>query len=71
MEFKHVPAPRSGITATGYGSRIPTGYMVRLESGQPWRRLYAVVSSNCPKFYVRVRGQRVTIRDADIPDTVA
>jgi hypothetical protein len=44
--------PRSGRTSSGYGSRIPTQYMVRTVD-QKWRRVYVVCYSNCATAYVR------------------
>ena len=38
------------FTASGYGSRIPTRYMVRFKD--KWRRVYAICYSNCATFYI-------------------
>lgn len=70
MNIKHVESPRSGHTASGYGSKIPTGYMVQLDGDKRWRRLYAICYSNVATFFVVVTGERVIVRDADIPDAV-
>lgn len=51
VEHRETPAPRSGNTTSGYGSRIPTGYMVRYLNR--WRRVYAICYSNSPSHYIR------------------
>ncbi|WNM69985.1 hypothetical protein SEA_GUYFAGIERI_82 [Rhodococcus phage GuyFagieri] len=55
------PAPRSGQTASGYGLRVPTCYMVHVtggRSGARWLRVYAVVIGNSGSLYVRTGGKR-------------
>jgi hypothetical protein len=46
-------------TATGYGSKIPTPYMVRTID-QRWRRVYCAVFSNVGTTYV-IHGNKKTI----------
>lgn len=41
-------------TATGYGSRIPTVYMVQWQGR--WRRVYAACYSNSPSTYIGPSG---------------
>ena len=42
-------------TASGYGSKIPTQYMVRT-SGNRWRRVYCRIYSNIGTLYVVEKG---------------
>lgn len=37
VECKETTAPRSGMTQTGYGAKLPTPYMVKWEG--KWRRV--------------------------------
>jgi hypothetical protein len=54
-------------TATGYGSRLATEHMVKVEGAGPrWRRVYAICYSNVASFYVHMGGQRVFIQDSDL-----
>jgi hypothetical protein len=46
-------------TATGYGSKIPTRFMVRT-IGQKWRRVYCAIFSNVGTCYV-MHGKEKTI----------
>jgi hypothetical protein len=46
-------------TATGYGSKIPTRYMVRTID-QRWRRVYCAIFSNAGTLYV-MHGKEKTI----------
>lgn len=41
-------------TATGYGARIPTVYMVMWQG--KWRRVYAACYSNCASTYIGKAG---------------
>lgn len=47
-------------TATGYGSKLPSRYMIRFEGR--WYRVYSVCYSNCSTEYVLVDGDRVTVQ---------
>lgn len=42
------------FTATGYGARIPTAHMVRLNGR--WRRVYCAIWSNIGTLYIGRRG---------------
>ncbi len=52
-------------TASGYGKRIPTRYMVRLNG--KWRRVYCCISSNIGTFYIgeffKKTGEVITVGD--------
>lgn len=50
VPVKEAEAPRSGRTVTGYGSKIPTPYMVRWEGR--WRRVYAACYGNAASHYI-------------------
>lgn len=46
-------APRSGQTATGYGSRLPTPYEIQWQG--KWRRVRAICHSNAATYYIPVK----------------
>lgn len=50
--------------ATGYGSRIPTPYSVRLEGARRWRRVWAMSYSNVAVYYCIIRGEGHVIDDS-------
>ena len=52
-EAKKTEAPRNR-SATGYGRKIPTDYMVKLDRGprSRWQRVYAICYSNVASHYV-------------------
>lgn len=50
-------------TATGYGSKIPTPYMIFFES--KWRRIYVAIFSNAGTAYVIVDGEKITVDRED------
>lgn len=39
-------------TASGYGRRIPTAYMIRLPGSPRWRRVYCCIRGNSGTCYV-------------------
>jgi hypothetical protein len=48
-------------TATGYGRKIPTRYMV--QSGGKWRRVYCCIFSNSGTLYIgKLSGEAVTVQ---------
>lgn len=53
-------------TASGYGNKIPTRYMVRTID-QKWRRVYCCIYSNVGTLYV-MHGKEKTI--VELPDSV-
>ena len=55
---KETGCPHSN-SKTGYGSKIPTQYMVFVEN--KWRRVYCRVYSNIGTCYVMINKERVII----------
>lgn len=55
---KATDCPRSN-SATGYGSKIPTQYMVYVAN--KWRRVYCRIYSNIGTCYVLINKERVII----------
>lgn len=53
--FRETPAPRYGRDASGYGKKIPTGYMLYIRGR--WRRLYCCCFSNAATCYVVIDKQ--------------
>lgn len=51
VPVKETEAPRSGMTQTGYGKKLPTPYMVQWEG--KWRRVYCACFSNNGTMYIR------------------
>lgn len=56
------------FSATGYGSRIPTGIMIRLEGDREtlWRRVYCIIYSNIGSIYVLKGKQRIFLIGSDV-----
>ena len=48
----HHANPRLTLTASGYGARIPTPYMLKWLGR--WRRVYAACFSNVASHYIRI-----------------
>jgi hypothetical protein len=60
---KPLPWQERGLmyTATGYGRKIPTRYMV--QSGGKWRRVYCCIFSNIGTLYIgKLSPQGVTVQ---------
>lgn len=67
-EWRRVELPwqRRGLmyTASGYGSRIPTEWTVRLPGkGARWYRVYCRIYSNSGTCYVKSQGRELIVRD--------
>jgi hypothetical protein len=50
-------------TASGYGKKIPTSYMVRLNNR--WRRVYCTIYSNSGTCYIEQNGARWIIESVE------
>ena len=51
--------PQSGRTTSGYGSKLPTRYMLHI--GSRWRRVYAICWSNVATYYIIKNGERIVV----------
>lgn len=51
-------------TATGYGAKLPTRYMLTLNGGC-LRRIYATCFSNVASYWVLIDGHKFFLRDSD------
>ena len=50
LHVKRAPMPHHGFTASGYGARIPTEYMIMYN--RKWRRVYCLLYSNSGTLYI-------------------
>ncbi len=71
VEYKRSPVPLRGMlqlapgqNAHGYGDKISTDYMVRINNR--WRRVYCICHSNAGSLYVLEGKERLFIRDTEI-----
>ena len=62
VESKAEDVEYTGANADGYGDRIITPYLVRLNQRGPWLRVYAISWSNVASFYIEVGPDRLFIR---------
>lgn len=62
-KVNELPWQKAGLTwtASGYGRKIPTRYMVRLHG--KWRRVYACQISNAGTLYVGKMSDGIYVRD--------
>lgn len=61
LETQNKPAPLSGQTATGYGDRIPCGFLARVETGGKFYRVYCRIFSNIGTCYIVKNGKRYIV----------
>jgi hypothetical protein len=61
---RETPEPRYGRDAQGYGSKIPTAFMLQLD-GKRWHRVYVVCFSNAGSAYVVSKGQSLYLGTYD------
>ena len=57
------------FTATGYGSKIPTSYMIKLSDGIT-RRIYCCIFSNVGSIYVLIKGVKIYLHDWQIEENL-
>ena len=60
------PNPNRWFSATGYGSKIPSSWMVRF-AGR-WRRVYVCCYSNASTSYILHRGEKVVVQEISDSD---
>ena len=64
VDFKEKPLwwQEQGLmyTATGYGSKIPTRYMVK--TNNRWYRVYSICYSNVATDYIVSKGEKIVVR---------
>ena len=67
LRLKELPWQRRGLTytATGYGAKIPSRWLVELPDGRK-RRLYITQFSNAGSAWFLAGGVRVYVSDADL-----
>lgn len=65
LKVKQLQWQKRGLqqTATGYGSRLTTEYMILPDGGKIWLRVYACCYSNAASFYILPKRSTVWIRD--------
>lgn len=66
VKVKMMPHHVRGLswTATGYGARIPTAYMVQVQG--KWRRVYAICYSNSGVLFIGKRYDQTAIIDINL-----
>ena len=60
VPHKETPTPKYRPSASGYGGKIPTRYMVKYEG--VWRRVYAMVYGNGESLFANVLGQEIPVQ---------
>ena len=55
-------------TATGYGRKLTTDYMLTLPDAPRPYRVYAICFSNCASFYILRKGERLFLREWELEE---
>jgi hypothetical protein len=63
VESKFAESPRSGGASSGYGKDIPISDMVKIQGSDIWRRVYAVCYSNSASYYVKIKNERILLKN--------
>lgn len=65
-----ITEPPKSRSISGYGSKIPTQYMIRASwhwgTNAQWRRVYAICWSNVASHYIVIKKQRWFLHDWDL-----
>jgi hypothetical protein len=59
-------APRSGMTQSGYGNRLPSHRMIRFHGEKTLYRVYVICYSNAGTCYVVRKGRRLIVKNSDL-----
>lgn len=62
IESKQDDCRPYGQQPDGYGRKIATQYLVRLDGKGPWRRVYCICFSNAGSLYIVVKKQAYYFR---------
>jgi len=57
---RETDSPQYNQTASGYGTKIPTSRMIKVEDR--WRRIYCTIYSNAGSCWITVNGEKLFIR---------
>lgn len=70
ITVNELPWQRAGLqqTATGYGSKLTTSYMLSVPDSKRVYRVYAICYSNAASFYILRNGTRVFLRDWELEE---
>ena len=68
---KRTDTPAYGQPVSGYGKRIPTRYMIKLEGSDVWRRVYCVIYGNAGSLYVGSWNEMLWINDWELEEALA
>lgn len=68
VSINRLPWQKAGLqqTASGYGSKLTTEYMLHVPGAKRAYRVYAVCYSNVASFYIVRRGVRLFLRDYEL-----
>jgi len=66
LAFRETEAPRSGQTVSGYGRKLPSRYLVKVDS-EPERRVRFICYSNAASAYIIRAGRMQFIPDYRFP----
>ena len=55
-------------TATGYGRKLVTPYMLSIPGAARPYRVYAICFSNCASHYILRNGERLFLRDCELEE---
>lgn len=60
-DTRETKAPAYGRNASGYGTKVPTRWMVRVHGDSRWRRVYVTIYSNVGTTWIQWKGGRVVV----------
>jgi hypothetical protein len=61
LETQNKPAPLSGRTQSGYGNKIPCGFLARIDNTDRFYRVYCRIFSNIGTCYIIRAGKRYIV----------
>ena len=65
---KQTDIPRGGVNRSGYGSKIPTSWMLQLCGSHTWHRVYVICYSNSGSCYIKTKAGNLYLGSYDPRD---
>lgn len=64
--IKQTPISPYQQTANGYGGKLKTSYMIKLDNGYRWYRVYCMCYSNSGSIYIQSKGKILFLRERSL-----
>lgn len=64
IDYKYRTVPTYRIPKTGYGSKVPTGHMIKISNR--WHRVYCCIYSNSGTLFITLNKRKTTLDECQL-----